>query len=114
MMRTLYLPVVVAGALMLGGCGYNTLQAEDEQIKAAWGEVLNQYQRRADLIPNLVRTVEAFARASVTPISTACSCAAKPFTVLTRFGIRSARRWYWLTTSDQADFTCSSCTCRVL
>ena len=62
MMRTLYLPVVVAGALMLGGCGYNTLQAEDEQIKAAWGEVLNQYQRRADLIPNLVRTVEAFAR----------------------------------------------------
>jgi LemA protein len=48
-------------ALTLSGCGYNTLQSEDEQIKAAWGEVLNQYQRRADLIPNLVRTVEAFA-----------------------------------------------------
>ncbi len=61
-MRTLHLLALVAGALMLGGCGYNTLQAEDEQIKAAWGEVLNQYQRRADLIPNLVRTVEAFAR----------------------------------------------------
>jgi LemA protein len=48
-------------AVALSGCGYNTLQSEDEQIKAAWAEVLNQYQRRADLIPNLVRTVEAFA-----------------------------------------------------
>jgi LemA protein len=53
---------VILGALMLSGCGYNTLQSQDEQIKAAWGEVLNQYQRRADLIPNLVRTVEGFAR----------------------------------------------------
>jgi LemA protein len=48
-------------AATLQGCGYNTLQAQDEQIRAAWSEVLNQYQRRADLIPNLVRTVEAFA-----------------------------------------------------
>jgi LemA protein len=46
---------------MLGGCGYNTLQTEDEQIKAAWSEVLNQYQRRADLIPNLVNTVQGYA-----------------------------------------------------
>jgi LemA protein len=46
----------------LSGCGYNKFQAQDEQVKAAWGEVLNQYQRRADLIPNLVRTVEGFAR----------------------------------------------------
>ncbi len=45
----------------LGGCGYNTLQSQDEGIKAAWGEVLNQYQRRADLVPNLVNTVKAFA-----------------------------------------------------
>jgi LemA protein len=45
----------------LSGCGYNTLQTTDEAIKAAWSEVLNQFQRRADLIPNLVKTVEGFA-----------------------------------------------------
>lgn len=49
-------------ASLLSGCGYNRLTAGDEQIKASWSEVLNQYQRRADLIPNLVRTVEAFAK----------------------------------------------------
>ena len=48
--------------LPLTGCGYNTLQSTDEAIKAQWAEVLNQYQRRADLIPNLVNTVEAFAK----------------------------------------------------
>jgi LemA protein len=47
--------------LGLSGCGYNTLQQGDEQIKAAWSEVLNQYQRRNDLIPNLVNTVKGFA-----------------------------------------------------
>lgn len=45
----------------LSGCGYNTLQSQDEQVKAAWSEVVNQYQRRADLIPNLVATVKGFA-----------------------------------------------------
>ncbi|HXF66846.1 MAG TPA: LemA family protein [Burkholderiales bacterium] len=55
--------VAAAGAmaLLLPGCGYNTLQRTDESIKAAWAEVVNQYQRRADLIPNLVETVKAFA-----------------------------------------------------
>jgi LemA protein len=53
--------VAFAAVLLLSGCGYNTLQATDEQIKAAWSEVLNQYQRRADLIPNLVETVKGFA-----------------------------------------------------
>src|SRR3972149_1118338 len=48
-------------ALSLGGCGYNTLQSNDEQIKASWSEVVNQYQRRADLVPNLVNTVKGFA-----------------------------------------------------
>lgn len=43
---------------MFGGCGYNTLQQQDEQVKSAWSEVLNQYQRRADLVPNLVNTVK--------------------------------------------------------
>jgi len=47
--------------LSLSGCGYNTLQSQDEQVKAAWSEVVNQYQRRADLIPNLVATVKGFA-----------------------------------------------------
>ena len=51
----------LAVTLVLSGCGYNTLQSTDEQTKAAWSEVLNQYQRRADLIPNLVETVKAFA-----------------------------------------------------
>ena len=48
-------------ASLLGGCGYNEFQDKDEQVKAAWGEVVNQYQRRADLIPNLVNTVKGYA-----------------------------------------------------
>ena len=52
---------LILSVSVLGGCGYNTLQSQDESIKAAWGEVLNQYQRRADLVPNLVNTVKGFA-----------------------------------------------------
>src|SRR3984885_2940474 len=48
-------------ALWLSGCGYNALQSKDEQVKSAWSEVLNQYQRRADLISNLVKTVKGYA-----------------------------------------------------
>ena len=58
MMRALWVILLV---LMLNGCGYNTFQTTDEQIKASWAEVLNQYQRRADLIPNLVNTVKGYA-----------------------------------------------------
>ncbi len=47
--------------LLLTGCGYNTFQTSDEEIKAAWSEVLNQYQRRADLVPNLVNVVKGYA-----------------------------------------------------
>jgi LemA protein len=61
MARGLTLLLVVLSALVLPGCGYNTLQQQDEQIKAAWSEVVNQYQRRADLIPNLVNTVKGYA-----------------------------------------------------
>jgi LemA protein len=53
---------VSLAALVLSGCGYNDLQRQDEQIKSAWSEVLNQYQRRADLIPNLVETVKGYAK----------------------------------------------------
>ncbi|MGH8243261.1 MAG: LemA family protein [Steroidobacteraceae bacterium] len=48
-------------ALALSGCGYNTIQTQDEAVKAGWSEVVNQYQRRADLIPNLVNTVKGYA-----------------------------------------------------
>jgi LemA protein len=52
---------LLGAALLLSGCGYNTLQQQDEGVKSAWSEVLNQYQRRADLIPSLVATVKGFA-----------------------------------------------------
>jgi LemA protein len=52
---------LVFTTLLLSGCGYNSMQTQDEQVKAAWSEVLNQYQRRSDLIPNLVNTVKGFA-----------------------------------------------------
>jgi len=57
-MRTLWMVLL---ATLLSGCGYNTFQTTDEQIKASWAEVLNQYQRRSDLIPNLVNTVKGYA-----------------------------------------------------
>ena len=50
--------VALAAVVSLSGCGYNEFQRQDEQVKAAWSEVLNQYQRRADLIPNIVATVK--------------------------------------------------------
>ena len=62
MKRLFALTLALLAAALLGGCGYNTLQQQDEGIKAAWSEVLNQYQRRADLIPNLVNTVKGFAQ----------------------------------------------------
>jgi LemA protein len=53
--------VVLLASLAVSGCGYNRIQGADEQVKAAWAEVANQYQRRADLIPNLVATVQGSA-----------------------------------------------------
>ena len=60
-MRKLLIILAVLVSASLTGCGYNTLQSNDEQIKSSWSEVVNQYQRRADLIPNLVNTVKGFA-----------------------------------------------------
>ena len=60
-MRNLVLGLTVLAGVLLSGCGYNAMQTQDEQIKSAWSEVLNQYQRRADLIPNLVNTVKGYA-----------------------------------------------------
>ena len=53
--------LILSVALGLSGCGYNNIQVADETTKSAWSEVLNQYQRRSDLIPNLVNTVKGYA-----------------------------------------------------
>ena len=60
-MRHFLATLLALATLALGGCGYNTMQAQDEAINAAWSEVLNQYQRRADLVPNLVNVVKGYA-----------------------------------------------------
>ena len=60
-MRRMRIALLSLAGLLLSGCGYNTLQVQDEQVKSAWSEVVNQYPRRADLIPNLVATVKGFA-----------------------------------------------------
>jgi LemA protein len=58
MIRTLWRALALVTVVLLSGCGYNDFQRLDEQVNAAWSEVLNQYQRRADLIPNIVATVK--------------------------------------------------------
>jgi LemA protein len=60
-MRKLFTGFLLIAALALSGCGYNTFQSQDEQVNASWSEVINQYQRRADLVPNLVNTVKGYA-----------------------------------------------------
>jgi LemA protein len=59
--RNLIIFFIALSTIFLNACGYNTFQTTDEQVKADWAEVLNQYQRRADLIPNLVATVQGYA-----------------------------------------------------
>lgn len=56
------LAIALASMLSLAGCGYNTLQVKDEAVAASWSEVQNQYQRRADLVPNLVNVVKGYAK----------------------------------------------------
>jgi LemA protein len=60
-MRRSAIGLAAVAVLLLSGCGYNAMQGQDEQVKSAWSEVINQYQRRADLIPNLVNTVKGYA-----------------------------------------------------
>ena len=60
-MKSLRVLLLVLLAVLLAGCGYNSIQKQDELVKAQWSEVLNQYQRRADLVPNLVNTVKGYA-----------------------------------------------------
>lgn len=54
--------LILCFLVLLSGCGYNDFQTKDEDVKAAWSEVLNQYKRRADLVPNLVSTVQGYAQ----------------------------------------------------
>jgi LemA protein len=61
-MRKLWAVLAAMATLSLTNCGYNVIQTNDEQVKSAWSEVLNQYQRRADLVPNLVNSVKGFAQ----------------------------------------------------
>ena len=61
-MRKFIIAILAGATLLLAGCGYNTFQTTDEQVKASWSEVLNQYQRRADLVPNIVNTVKGEAK----------------------------------------------------
>jgi LemA protein len=61
-MRKIWTLLVMSAVLSVAGCGYNDFQRRDEQVKADWSEVVNQYQRRADLVPNLVNTVKGFAQ----------------------------------------------------
>ena len=63
---------------LLGGCGYNEFQRLDEQIKSAWAEVLNQYQRRADLIPNIVATVKGEANFEQETLTKVVEARARP------------------------------------
>jgi LemA protein len=77
MMNRLFSWWVVLGALALGGCGYNTLQTTDEQMTASWAEVLNQYQRRADLVPNLVNVVKGYAAHEVEVLTRVTDARAK-------------------------------------
>jgi len=59
-MRTFLTVLAVIATLSLTNCGYNNIQSQDEQVKASWSEVINQYQRRSDLVPNLVNTVKGY------------------------------------------------------
>src|SRR6218665_3033567 len=62
MRQYLRLMLLVIALISVSGCGYNAIQQKDEAVKAGWSEVVNQYKRRADLIPNLVNTVQGYAQ----------------------------------------------------
>lgn len=71
------IPLSLAATIFLSGCGYNSLQGLDEEVKASWAEVENQFQRRADLIPNLVETVKGYAKHEKETLDAVVSARAK-------------------------------------
>ena len=80
-MQAIRLILCVAAAALLSGCGYNRIQTQDEGVKAAWSEVVNQYQRRADLVPNLVNTVKGYAKQEQTVLLGVTEARAKVGTI---------------------------------
>ena len=80
-MQAIRLILCVAAAALLSGCGYNRIQSQDEAVKAAWSEVVNQYQRRADLVPNLVNTVKGYAQQEQTVLLGVTEARAKVGTI---------------------------------
>jgi LemA protein len=80
-MQAIRLVFCVAAAALLSGCGYNRIQSQDESVKAAWSEVVNQYQRRADLVPNLVNTVKGYAQQEQTVLLGVTEARAKVGTI---------------------------------
>jgi LemA protein len=80
-MRVLARACLLLLAALLAGCGYNSMQRQDETVKGAWSEVLNQYQRRADLIPNLVATVKGYAQHEADVLTRVTEARAKVGTV---------------------------------
>jgi LemA protein len=76
-MGSIRILLILMFAAMFTGCGYNTLQSQDEQVKSAWSEVLNQYQRRADLVPNLVNTVKGAVQSEKAILDSVVSARAK-------------------------------------
>ena len=80
-MRKLSMAFIAALSLSLAGCGYNDFQSGDEAVKASWSEVVNQYQRRADLVPNLVNTVKGYAKQEQTVLLGVTEARAKVGTI---------------------------------
>ena len=80
-MKAIRVLICVAAAALLSGCGYNRIQGQDESVKAAWSEVVNQYQRRADLVPNLVNTVKGYAQQEQTVLLGVTEARAKVGTI---------------------------------
>src|SRR5436305_11001270 len=75
--RLTLLSAVFFAAITLSGCGINAIPQQDEQVKAAWSQVLNEYQRRNDLIPNLVNTVKGYAHQEQTVLTAVIQARAK-------------------------------------
>jgi len=80
-MRAIRVVLMASALALLSGCGYNRIQGQDETVKAAWSEVINQFQRRADLVPNLVATVKGFAEQEKTVLLGVTEARAKVGTI---------------------------------
>ena len=90
-MRKLLIILTATVALTLTGCGYNTFQTTDEQVKASWSEVINQYQRRADLVPNLVATVKGEAKFEQDTLTKVIEARSKATSIQANFAVENEK-----------------------